>query len=221
MSRELDMIPGRYRERLKIKRWCQQFLLVFGLLIISMVLLHLSLARETQRVQANIRHLQKDKSFNLQQQKKYNALFDTETRFLKNLELLSGLRGGPSARQILLAIDRVVNERVWFIKWSFRRAGEVAEFKPQTVETGYFIVIPRNTAGNDKQKTWKLDTHMQINGQALDHSSLSRFVTNLIKQPEVDDVQVINTGLRRHMDTQIVDFNLVVIINNRFKVNDL
>jgi hypothetical protein len=220
-ARELDLIPASYRERLKIKLWCQLFLAVLVLLVALLVIAKFSIAGQTKVYKAQISRLQKDKSFNLQQQQTYNDLLALEISLQKNLEILDGLRGGPVVRQILLVIDRILDGSVWFTQWSFIRAGELMEVKPQTVQKGYFIIIPQETSGNSKQQAWKLNTHMEIKGQARDFSSLSYFVGKLLKQPEIDDVKVINTSLRNYVEYQVVDFNLVVIINNQFRANDV
>jgi hypothetical protein len=121
-----------------------------------------------------------------------------------------------------MAMDRIMQNDVWFTQWSYNRAGEITPVQPATVQTGYFIIIPQEangspSTGSPNQQAWKLNTHMEINGQALDYSSLSGFVRKLINQPEIDDVKVINTSLRNYTSSQVVDFNLVVIINNQFK----
>lgn len=219
--REIDMIPASYRERQQIKRWCQQSLMVFIVLSMAIVVTRLSVTNQTQSINSRMAGLQKNKSFNLQQQQTYNALVAEEARLQKNLEILKGLRGGPAVREILQVIDRVLDGKVWFDHWSFNRAGEITEVKPQTVQTGYFIIIPQNTAGNATQQAWRLNTHMEIKGQAIDHVSLSEFVRKLIRQPEIEDVQVVNTASRQYVEYQVVDFNLIVIINNQFGAEDV
>jgi hypothetical protein len=87
--------------------------------------------------------------------------------------------------------------------------------QPATVQTGYFIVIPQEANGSPNQQAWKLDTHMEISGQALDHSSFSNFIKNLTNQPEIDDVKIVNTSLRNYTDSQVVDFRIIVIIDNK------
>lgn len=219
--REIDMIPASYRERQQIKRWCQLTLTAFIVLLIGFFTARFAVTKQTQSINTRIARLQKDKSFNLQQQQTYNALLADEARLQKNLEILEGLRGGPAVREILQVFDRVLDGKVWFKQWSFYRAGEITEVKPQAVQTGYFIIIPQNTAGNPTQQAWKLNTHMKIKGQSVDHISLSDFVGKLIKQPEIEDVQVVNTVSRRYVDYQVVDFNLIVIINNQFEAGDV
>jgi hypothetical protein len=214
---ELDLIPASYRERLKIKRWCHQFGFVFAGVLVIVVGLRFAVINKATTLNTEIEIRQKDKQSSLEQQQKYNALMAEEVKLKKELEILNGLRGGPSAKQILLAVDRVMPDDVWFTQWSFSRAGEIIPVQPAAVQTGYFIIIPQDANGSPNQQAWKLYTHMEISGQARNHSSLSGFISNLINQPEIDDVKVINTSLRSYTGSQVVDFNLVVIINNQFK----
>lgn len=214
---ELDLIPASYKERLKIKRWCRQFSLAFVSVLVIVFCLKFVIFNKTTALTARVAALQKDKQTSIEQQQKYNELVAKEVKLRKELEVLEGLRGGPSAKQILLAVDRVMQNDVWITQWSYNRAGEITQVQPATVQTGYFIIIPQETSASPNQQAWKLNTHMEISGQALDHSSLSGFITNLVKQPEIEDVKVINTSLRSYISSQVVEFKLVVIINNQFK----
>jgi hypothetical protein len=214
---ELDLIPASYKERLKIKRWCQQFGFAFVSVLVIVFGLRIAITNQTMALNSRIEILQRDKQASIEQQQKYNELVAKEVKLRKQLEILNGLRGGPSAKQILLAVDRVMRNDVWFTQWSFIRAGQITQVQPATVQTGYFIIIPQETNASPTEQAWKLDTHMEISGQALDHSSLSDFISDLIKQPEINDVKVINTSLRSYTSSQIVEFKLVVIINNQFK----
>lgn len=215
---ELDLIPASYKERLKIKRWCRSFGMIIYCILAMVVGLRFVIIYKTMALNTTIEARQKDKLFNMKQQQIYKALVTEELKLKKDLEILNGFRGGPSAKQILLAIDRIMQDDVWFTQWTFNRAGEITPAPPATVQTGYFIIIPQDDAiGSPNQQAWKLNTHMEISGQALDHSSLSGFVRNLINLPEIDDVKVINTNLRPYINSQVVEFNLAVIINNRFK----
>jgi cell division protein FtsB len=214
---ELDLIPASYKERLKIKRWCREFGLAFVSVLIIVFGLRFAIISKTMALNSRVAVLQKEKQTSIEQQQKYNELVANEVKLRKQLEILNGLRGGPSAKQILLAVDRVMQKDVWFTQWSFIRAGQITQVPPTTVQTGYFIIIPQETNTTPNQQAWKLDTHMEISGQALDHSSLSGFISNLIKQPEISDVKVINTSLRSYTSSQVVEFKLVVIINNQFK----
>lgn len=215
MTHEIDLIPASYRERLKIQRWCHLFLVALALVILLTVFIRLSLNSKNQLIQSELSILQRDKSFNLQQQQTYNDLLTAERKLNKNLEILDGLRGGAPVRQTMMVIDRVLNDNIWFLQWSFKRAGEIVTLPPQTVQTGYFIIIPQENSRIGKQQTWKLETHMEIKGQARDHTSFSLFVQGLLSQPEIEDVKIVDTQMRRYADIQVVDFNIVIVINNQ------
>ena len=221
MNEELNLIPASYRERLKIQQGCHAFLFAFVLICLAIIFGHFNITHKFENIKLTINKLQKDKSFNLQQQQTYNNLLATEQVLQKNLEILSGLHGGPPVIQIFKVIDRVMNGSVWFDQWSFQRAGEMTEVKPETVQTGYFIIIPQDVNNTNKQQAWKLNTHMDMSGNAWDHSSFSRFVSALIDQPEIEDVKVISTNLRSYTNYQLVNFKIIVIVNNQFKMSNV
>ena len=109
-----------------------------------------------------------------------------------------------------------MDKGTWFSRWSFMRAGEFKEIKPETTNNGYFVVI-QDDKKQEKQQAWKLNTHMELNGKALDHTYLATFVKRLIKQPEIEDVKVLNTSTQQHMNMDIVDFSLAVTVNNNYR----
>jgi len=86
------------------------------------------------------------------------------------------------------------------------------ENSPQGVSTGYFIVIPAGSSDREEE-TWKIETHMNIQGQALDHSAMSEFVLNLTQQPEIENVRIVNTRLNRSDLEKLVDFSLDIIVS--------
>ena len=215
--RELDLIPASYKERLKIKKICRMFGFGFVLVLIFLFVLKFIFSFKIREYNAEIESLQKEKLLFSEQSQLYNDLLIEENKLSKYLEILKGLRGGPPVKQIMLAIDRVINADIWFTRWSFHRIGEITESPQNDIQTGYIIIIPREASASSQQQTWKLSTHMEISGQAKDHSSLSRFIERLINQPEIQDVKVINTNARDYTAGQVVSFNIVVTINNRFE----
>jgi hypothetical protein len=214
---ELDLIPASYKERQKIKGWIRLFGVALVALLVVVACLWSVTVNKTKTLNEKVEVLQKNKQLSLDQQQNFKTLIAEENKLKKDLEVLNGLRGGPTAKQILLAVDRVMQKDVWFTQWSFTRAREITQIQPATVQTSYFIIIPQDGNSSPNQQAWKLDTHMEITGQALDHSSFSHFIKNLINQPEVDDVKVINTSLRNYTNSQVVDFKIIVIIDNKIK----
>lgn len=210
---EFDLIPADYREREQIQRRCKIFALFFVAILLGIVGAKYALIQKTSHLQTEIDILQKDRSFNLHQQQKFNELLSQERSLTKRLEVLDGLSGGVSATQIFKAIDRVLDGDVWFIRWTLHRAIEVAEFTPQSVQTNY-IAIPEGEPGANKNQVWRLNTNMEIHGHVLNHSKLALFVSNLIKQPEIADVKVLSTSLKTYTATQVVDFKIVVAVSS-------
>ena len=123
------------------------------------------------------------------------------------------MRSGASAEQMFQMIDRSLpGPEVWLTDWKFRRAGTPVEENQRTVNTGYFIVIP---AGSERKKeeTWKIETHMNIQGQALDHVAMSRFVLNLTQQPEIENVRIVSSRQSEVNQTKVVDFRLDILVS--------
>lgn len=212
---ELDLIPASYRERLRIQRWLNIFILSFFAILIIIAGLHVMMNKHLVALQSKVQLLQKDKQLNLQQQQQFKALQEQEKSLSARLKMIDGLRGGPPVKQLLLAIDRVITPDIWFNNWRFFRANSVVPVKPETVQTGYFIVIPEELNPGHKQHAWKMESHMEISGQATSHSILADFINHLVKQPEISDVKLLQTHLRNYQDTQVVEFNLFVLINNQ------
>lgn len=212
---ELDLIPASYRERQKIQRQCTVFLGVLVVMVVLMAGAKTLLIARSDQLQEQIQTLENGKKLKQEQQQQFSELLAQERLLSKRLEILNSLRGGPSALQLWLAIDRVLDGDVWFNEWSLQRSTEADVVKPQSSASGLIIVIPATESPAGQEQSWQLNTRMEISGQALDHSKLAAFVGRLLKQPEIEDVQVLSTGLRTFLNSQVVDFKMVVIINNQ------
>ena len=218
MNHELDLIPETYRERLKIQRWLNYFAVLFTVIVIIAIGLKVKIDQQLNSLKSDILILQKDKQVNIQQQQVFTDLQKQEKSLSAKFKILDGLRGGPPVRQIFLAIDRIINGDIWFTHWRFTRTNKVTEVKPETIQTGYFIIIPEELSETSKPQAWEMKTHMEISGQAFNHSLLANFVSNLIRQPEVTDVKLINTSLRTYHEMQVVEFKMIVIVNNQYEI---
>jgi hypothetical protein len=211
---EMDLVPRDYKQYLRVRGWLRKFLLVYAVLIAASAGGRVALSLGTGSENARIGQLRASKRVTLNQLALIQNLQARQSKAEKRLEILAGLRGGPAAERMFVTIDRALGGDVWFHTWNFRRAGEIVEVKPQAVETGYFIVIPKNQK-QDQDKAWRLDTHMEIKGQARTHSALANFVKRLIEQPEIEDVRVLNTTLRQYTRAKVVDFDLAVVVDSR------
>ncbi len=166
----------------------------------------------TQETRARISELQTRKAISTQQRAELEALRAEKTRLEQQMRLLNGLRSGTAARTMFRTVDRALEgDGVWFERWGFRRAGTPVARAPEGKHTGYFIVVPSGRR-EDEPQTWQIETHMSIQGQALDYAALSGFVSRLIKQAEIQDVRVLKTGLRRVVGVNVVDFEIAVTV---------
>ncbi len=163
-----------------------------------------------------ITQLQRQQSISAQQRAQLTRFANQKDELHSQLSFLTGLRGGVAAPMMFVAIDRALaGSEVWFESWDFQRAGFEVEEAQEGTNTGYFIVMPPSEGSTD-QSAWKIETHMNISGKALDHSALSRFVGRLFDQSEISDVRILNTNLAG--DGRFVDFNLVLTVNNATQV---
>ena len=65
-----------------------------------------------------------------------------------------------------------------------------------------------------QEETWKIETQMTIQGQSMDHSALSEFVLNLTRQPEIENVRVVNTQLSEVNNIKLVNFSLEIVVSS-------
>ncbi len=213
---EIDLIPADYRYWIWQLTWLKRIsaAVIAGVIALSVTTFYLN--QRGHKVNAELEKLQLEKAINQQQRQSLEALMLNKAELERQWNLLNGLRGGTTVENILVVIDRALNQNdIWFNNWHFNRAGVVVDKAPDNVGTGYFIVVP-NTGKNVQgmPETWKISTHITIRGGAVDHAAFSGFVQRLIAQPEIADVKIIKTSLVRVRGVKIVDFDLSILVNN-------
>jgi len=212
---EIDLFPDDLRKRLLFFRWFRLTGFAVLLLTLLMVAAFVLLREANAQIDQQIQQFQSQREItnaNRQQLEQFNQ----QKRNLKQqLDLLSGLRSGASAEKMFVMIDRSLpGPEVWLTNWKFRRAGTPVDERQQAVSTGYFIVIPADK-GARKEETWKIETNMNIQGQALDHVAMSKFVLNLTRQPEIEDVRIVSSRQTEVNRTKVVDFSLDIVVSAR------
>lgn len=209
---DVDLVPGVFRKRLLFNHWLKQWGIALAVLTLLVLGAFAWLREETERVDLQLKQLQSQKAISTQQRSDLEKLNSRKKDLKQQLDLLAGLRSGVAAEQIFTTIDRALaSGDVWFTNWRFRRAGTPAEKTRNEVSTGYFVVIPNGK--NSREETWKIETHMTIDGGALDHAALSHFVSSLIEQPEIKSVRVVRSELARHNRNKLVEFSLEVVVS--------
>lgn len=215
----MDLIPADYRRYLRqlhlLQRW--SFLMLGYIALATLVTLGLSyFSRDYQN---EIVILEKKKAISSHQRDILEALKKDHAQLVAKRQILEKLRGGALAEDMFVNIDRALNGKdVWFKNWRFSRAGSKTSEPPKGVNTGYFIVIPESgdRADPKEQETWKIQTHMEVSGQATDHQALSSFVRRVLQQPQIGDVRILNTQQQAIADQTVVDFRLVITVNSRY-----
>lgn len=214
---ELDLIPSSYRLRLQQIQTLKVFLVLLVSISVICGISYAYLLKVKNGLVADIHLLESKKKIINRQHENLLGLQQSQSNYESQLSLLKTLRSGDEVKNILLAIDKsLVEGEVWFKNWKFQRAGTVITEKPTGKNTGYIIVIPSEQE-NGKKQMWKINSHMTIQGQARDHSALSRFVRRLFDRPEINDVRVLKTSLRRYTKVSIVDFNLAIVVNSHVR----
>ncbi len=213
---EIDLFPDDLRKRLLFTRWFK----LSGFLILLMSVLFTAafavLREANAEIDEEIRYFQSQREITNSNRQKLERLNQQKKDLQQQLDLLSGLRSGASAEQMFMMIDRALpGPDVWLTNWKFRRAGTPVEDRQEAVSTGYFIVIPSGTDSSKKEETWKIETHMNIQGQALDHVAMSKFVLNLTQQPEIENVRIVSSTQTEVNQTKVVEFSLDIVVSAR------
>jgi Tfp pilus assembly protein PilN len=212
---EIDLFPDDLRKQLLFTRWFRLTGYSVLLLTLVFVVAFVLLREANAQLDAEIQQFQSQREITTANRKQLEQLNQQRSDLQQQLDLLSGLRSGASAEQMFLMIDRALpGPNVWLTNWKFQRAGTQVEDKQEAVSTGYFIVIPADNQ-NRPAETWQIETHMTIQGQALDHSAMSRFVLNLTQQPEIENVRIVNTRLNEGNRVKLVDFSLDILVSTR------
>ena len=215
---EVDLIPAEFHRRHQFSGWLKTAGGVLLLLSVALVAAFFTVRSLNVDLEREIRQLQSQKAITTSHRKELERL-DRQRRSLgQQLELLSGLRSGAAAEQMILAIEQAIpSADLWLTDWKFRRAGTPVDITDNSVNTGYFIVIPRgeDARPNEPEEAWKIETRMTLRGQAMDHAALSEFVLNLTQVGLIGKVRVVNTQLTEINRLKLVNFSLEIVITNR------
>ena len=212
---EIDLFPDDLRKRLLLVRWFKITAYAIVSLTAVMVIAFVLLREANAQIDEQIQHFQSQREITNANRKQLEQLNQQKSDLRQQLDLLTGLRSGASAEQMFMMIDRALpGPEVWLINWNFRRAGTPVDETEEAVNTGYFIVILADNRSK-QEETWKIETNMRIQGQALDHVAMSKFVLNLTQQPEIENVRIVNSRQTTVDRIKLVDFSLDIVVSAR------
>jgi hypothetical protein len=210
----IDLIPNDYRIWLEQRRTLRSYgatlmLVVFVLGGAAMLVSSLASSAEEHAAELRVRN-----TITQQQQQQLADLKTQHAEYERQWSLLRGLRAGAAVEDIFRIVDRaLIDDKLWFVDWSFRRAGVIVDGQQRGVETGYFIIVSAEQ-GNGGGQGYEVETHMSIHGQAQDHRALSGFVRALFEQTLIKDVNVQRTSRDESSGRRVVDFDITVVLNS-------
>ena len=214
---DLDLIPADYRRQVQRKQELARFSAVFIALNVLILIAAAVLSHYAGEQQARISRLQSQNAITQQQSAQLQQLDIELAEQEGRWALLRGLRAGAAIDEIFMLIDRAVGSGdLWFLDWTFKRAGVVVDGQPRGVETGYFIILSEDQE-LPSDAAMSVETHMTIQGQATDHQALSSFVRKLFEQRHVKDVNVRRTTQTEYAADKVVDFSLTVLLNTAYR----
>lgn len=209
---DIDLIPASYRRERVFAIWIRWIGALILVLVMTTAGARVWLDAAIESTDAKVANLQMQQTITSGERDQLAALTENQKEYLDQLYLLKGLRSGAATTDLFTIIDQaLVGDELWFRRWEFRRAG-VTNAEGQSIETGYFVVVSSDGTQND---SWRVETHMTIDGQAQDHAALSEFVQRLLSHPEIENVHVRRTELQRFATRSLVDFDIAVIINRQ------
>ena len=214
----MDLIPADYRRYVQQLQLLHRWGLFMLVLIALSAVLTFGLKYMATEYQKEIVVLEKKKAISSHQRGILQELEKDHALLNKKRGVLEKLRGGALAEDMFVNIDRALNGKsIWFKNWKFIRAGSKTSEQPKGVNTGYFIVIPESDRSSLKEnEAWRIQTHMEVSGQATDHEALSSFVRRILQQPQIGDVRILNTQQQAIADKTVVDFKLVIMVNSGY-----
>lgn len=218
---EIDLIPSSYRywmwQRKLLKHSGVGLAVLLSIALIAFAVLHWQTGSTLDRLQL----LQSESRVSQQQQQRLQYLTTEKSSLERQWSVLSSLRGGTTVETLNVAIDSALDSSdVWFDSWRFKRRG--SQITEQELEErrrigAHIIEIAQaSIAGRVGAKTlWSIETELALTGGAADHSALSAFVEDMLDEPRISDVKVLNTNINRSNEQQSsIQFELEVAVNN-------
>ena len=208
---EIDLIPEDFRRGQQLKNHIHAFLLCFAALLLVVVGGKITLNHLVSRDSRHIEQLEAGETFILSQRGRLDELNSLKEILQARQNALEGLRNGPPAAQLFVILGQAINPSAWLTQIKFLRAGEFQAASSGAVATGYFMVVPKNAPDKD-ENAWRRETHLELRGEALNHSALADFVKTLLSYPEIGDVFILNTRTRNYAFGQTVEYDLAATL---------
>jgi hypothetical protein len=202
----MDLVPEDYRQDVNTRRKVRHFIVacLMALCIVGLAksLFSYLIWRENVKVialeqQEQIAQQNKSKTEVSRQQKQITE---------QQLAALAQLRGSNRVRLFLQAVDDAYSEGVWFDHLRFmRRSSADALTRANDAANQSVSIVPIAT---ENASSLEINHGAEIIGHAVNHSALAEFMRKLGAEKNVEDLRLIDTGMRSYTNVQVVDFSL-------------
>ena len=210
----IDLIPNDYRTWLIQRRVLRNAGITVAIAALAVFGGASAIGSAAKTAQQTAADLRVRNAITQNQQQELQNMKQQQAEYERQWSLLRGLRAGAAVEDIFRIVDESLDgDKLWFVDWSFRRAGVIVDGQQRGVETGYFIIVDAE-GGPASNRDYSVETHMSIRGQAHDHQALSGFVRALFEQDLIKDVSVQRTSRTSLGVRRIVDFDITVVLNS-------
>jgi len=202
---DIDMIPRSYRDSLRVRRTLALYGAALGLLLVAgggaSAVLRWRVAVETPR-------LEQQRAASSQAAALQARLAGAQQRkdaLAEDVAALGALRGAGEVGALAAVLDSTLNDKVWFEQLRFARTQDLLPAAPGAP-------LPPGTVQARAPQTgvvqaWRLASHVEIDGRALDNDAMSAFLGALSASPALLDVRFLNSSTAAAEDGGAVSFN--------------
>ena len=207
--KEFDLIPSNYRTMIEKLQMLKIFSIGIAVFVLMSGISFAAIQKAKSNASIEIEKLTRVKEFTSMQRETLTLLENEKIELDNKWKLLKGLRQTTAPEELFYAIDLSLRDlAVWFTNLEYERR-EQSSKEDNLVETGYFIII----SPTDENDSYVIGTTLTVSGGAANHSTLSRFVKNLLKQPSVNDARVLETFTDKSRKQRHINFTLEIIVN--------
>lgn len=212
---ELDLIPEDYRLYLKATYFLKVAIVVYLILSTTIGGSYFMLNKKIDVLGKSISDFEAKKLLIAEQQQVLSELQKKKQRLDERIKVLYSLRDGPEAKKMFNVINSSLVEGIWFKRWKFKNDSELTKASLiENISNGYQIIFKDELKPN-MVKAWRLNTFMEISGQAINHTKLASLVNNLITMEEINDVKILSTSRTKGMIDNVINYDLAITINNQ------
>ena len=176
--REIDLIPHEHSQRRQLRRALRRAGVLIVSLVVATAAARLALAFSISHQRPRVEQQRHAEQGAVAARARIAELVQQKTALEARLATLRRLQQGAGWEAALQNVDRAFGKGLWI---------------DQLTLTSAALTLPQR---------------VDIKGHAVDHAAVTAFTRALREQPVVQEVRLVDTGLRRYSTTQVVDFTI-------------